>query len=320
MEEIEASGRLKVDFQRLMGANIIDDRTVAACRRGDPEAFRLVYESYKDRVYSIALVFFDGDEASAKEITQQSFLKVMTGISKFENRSQFSTWLYRLVTNACLDRKRALRRLTFLGNSVEAEATVKRTSIEETYIQRELESSVRTAIAGLKPRLRIAILLKYFEDLSYDEIASALGCSKGTVAFARETRLKPMPHRRLKSGSPTSAISLSIRIRRSVCSSRVPANTALLWIAERWKPGPGPLPDCSLWIRRRRRPSISGASTHWKLKTTAAACCMSRWGSWRWNETAARPLFRPERFAGRGPDRDLGRPSTKILPARYSRP
>ena len=181
MEEIEASGRLKVGFPRLMGANIIDDQIIAACQGGDPEAFRLVYETYKDRVYSIALVFFDGNESSAKDITQQVFLKLMTNISKFESRSQFYTWLYRLVTNACLDRKRALRRFLLFG-STEVEVRDKRRSVEETYIQRELEASVRTAISGLKPKLRIAILLKYFEDLSYDEISAALGCSKGTVA------------------------------------------------------------------------------------------------------------------------------------------
>jgi RNA polymerase sigma-70 factor, ECF subfamily len=83
-----------------MGEYIIDDRTIAACRCGDAEAFRMVYESYKDRVYSIALCFFQGDDATAKDITQHVFLKLMTNISRFENRSEFSTWLYRVVTNA----------------------------------------------------------------------------------------------------------------------------------------------------------------------------------------------------------------------------
>jgi RNA polymerase sigma-70 factor (ECF subfamily) len=160
---------------------ILDDQTIAACQAGDPDAFRLVYEGYKDRVYSMALVFFDGDEATAKDVTQQVFLKVMTQVSKFEGRSQFSTWLYRVVANACLDRKRGLRRFLFLG-STEIVVRDKRKSAEEKYIQREIEESIRTAIASLKPKLRIAILLKYFEDLSYDEIAVALGCSKGTVA------------------------------------------------------------------------------------------------------------------------------------------
>jgi RNA polymerase sigma-70 factor (ECF subfamily) len=165
-----------------MTKQIIDDRTIEACRRGDSNAFRLLFEAHKDRVYSIALCFFDGDEATAKDITQDVFLKLMGTISQFENRSQFSTWLHRLVTNACLDRKRRLRRFLSFDDSGEIQLPDGRISHEEKYIQREIEASVRKVIAGMKPKLRITILLKYFEDLSYDEIAAAMGCSKGTVA------------------------------------------------------------------------------------------------------------------------------------------
>ena len=189
MEETGASIRLNADFRRqalvsraLMTKQTLDDGTIEACQRGDADAFRLVFEAYKDRVYSIALCFFDGNEAIAKDIGQDVFLKLMTNISKFENRSEFSTWLYRLVTNACLDRKRALRRWLSFGNANEMDAPDQRKSIEDAYIQREVERSVRKVIAGMKPKLRIAILLKYFEDMSYDEMAAALGCSKGTVA------------------------------------------------------------------------------------------------------------------------------------------
>src|SRR5215468_10331303 len=105
----------------LMTKHIIDDRTIEACQQGDSEAFRLVFETYKDRVYSIALCFFDGNEAAAKDVTQDVFLKLMSTISQFQNRSQFSTWLYRLVTNACLDRKRSLRRFLFLSETRELE-------------------------------------------------------------------------------------------------------------------------------------------------------------------------------------------------------
>ncbi len=165
-----------------MTRHIIDDRTIAACQRGDSEAFRLVFQGYKDRVYSIALCFFDGNEATAKDVTQEVFLKLMTTISQFQNRSEFSTWLYRLVTNACLDRKRALRRFLSFGTWDELDVPDRQKSIEDRYIQRELEMSVRKVIVGMKPKLRMAVLLKYFDDLSYDEIAAALGCSKGTVA------------------------------------------------------------------------------------------------------------------------------------------
>ena len=98
-----------------MLALAINDEILEGCRGGDSEAFRALFESYKDRVYSIALAFFNGDEASAKDVTQQVFLKLMTQISQFQNRSEFSTWLYRVVTNACLDHQRSLRRfLKFL--------------------------------------------------------------------------------------------------------------------------------------------------------------------------------------------------------------
>jgi len=160
----------------------IDDRTIEACQRGDSEGFRLLFEVYKDRVYSIALYYFNGDEASAHDVTQQIFLKLLTHISQFESRSEFSTWLYRMVANACLDRKRALRRFLSFDSSLAHQIPETRKSIEDKVIQRELEASIRSAISSLKPKLRMAILLKHFEDLSYDEIATVLGCSKGTVA------------------------------------------------------------------------------------------------------------------------------------------
>src|SRR5215813_14236810 len=165
-----------------MTKHTIDDGTIEACRRGESEAFRLLFETYKDRVYSIALCFFDGNDATAKDITQEVFLKLMTTISQFRNRSEFSTWLYRLVTNACLDRKRALRRFLSFTDSREVKLPDAHRSTEDKYIHREIERSVRKVIAGMKPKLRMAVLLKYFEDLSYDEMAVALGCSKGTVA------------------------------------------------------------------------------------------------------------------------------------------
>src|SRR5215471_6038557 len=160
----------------------IDDRTIEACQRGDPEGFRLLFETYKDRVYSIALYYFAGDEAAAHDITEQVFLKLMTHISRFENRSEFSTWLYRLVTNACHDRRRSLRRFLSFDTFHMPEIPEGRKSVEQRYIDSERERSIRNAIATLKPKLRMAILLKHFDDLSYDEISVVLGCSKGTVA------------------------------------------------------------------------------------------------------------------------------------------
>jgi len=86
----------------------LSDREITAdiiesCRKGDREAFHALFLAYKDKVYSIALYFFHGDEAAAGDITQQVFLKLLLGIGQFRNEADFSTWLYRLVVNACMD-------------------------------------------------------------------------------------------------------------------------------------------------------------------------------------------------------------------------
>ena len=89
----------------------LSDREISAaiiesCRSGDRDAFRALYDVYKDQVYSITLYFFHGDQALACDVTQQVFLKLITSISQFRAKSEFSTWLYRLVVNACMDESR----------------------------------------------------------------------------------------------------------------------------------------------------------------------------------------------------------------------
>jgi len=159
-------------------------RVVESCQQGDREAFRQLFETHKDKVYSIALYFFGGDAALASDITQQVFLKLFTRISQFRHQSEFTTWLYRLTTNTCIDEQRRRRRFSPFDETPTG-ATPTRTAIpaaEARFMRLEIADSVRDAIATLKPKLRIAILLKYFEELSYEEIAQVLNCSKGTVA------------------------------------------------------------------------------------------------------------------------------------------
>jgi RNA polymerase sigma-70 factor, ECF subfamily len=155
-----------------------------ACRRGDRDAFRALYEAYKDRVYSIAFYFFQADADAASEVTQQVFLKLMREIARFRGEAAFSTWLYRLVVNACVDRARG-RRAEVVGEdpvTLDTIAASPALSHEEMFARHEVATSVQRAIATLPPKLRAAILLRYFEDLSYSDMANALNCSIGTVA------------------------------------------------------------------------------------------------------------------------------------------
>lgn len=161
----------------------INERVIEACRRGDREGFRLLFETYKDRVYSISLYYFKGDEALAHDVTQQVFLKLMTSIEQYRRDAEFTTWLYRMVVNACTDEQRKRRRFLPFGDGFGMrEKSLEERSQEERYARVELADSVQAAIEDLRPKLRLPILLKYVEGLSYDEMADVLNCSKGTVA------------------------------------------------------------------------------------------------------------------------------------------
>ena len=163
--------------------NQINERVIEDCRRGDREAFRLLFETYRDRVYSVSLYYFKGDEALAHDVTQQVFLKLMTRINQFRQDAEFTTWLYRMVVNACMDEQRRLRRFLPFGDGFGMRVkTQEERSQEEHYARVELADCVKAAISDLRPKLRLPILLKYVEGLTYDEIADVLHCSKGTVA------------------------------------------------------------------------------------------------------------------------------------------
>ncbi len=158
------------------------EQIIESCQRGDRDAFRHLFETHKDKVYSVALYFFNGDEALACDVTQQVFLKLFTKIEQFRNESEFTTWLHRLSVNECLDEQRKRRRFLPFGEAFDLREPREKRSQEDFVRRGEISDSVQAAIATLKPKLRIAILLKYFDELSYEEIALALNCSKGTVA------------------------------------------------------------------------------------------------------------------------------------------
>jgi RNA polymerase sigma-70 factor (ECF subfamily) len=171
-----------MEQRAVMVKPISEERVIAACQEGDREAFRQLFETYKDRVFSIAVYSFGGDETAASDVSQQIFLKLMTTIGQFRGESAFTTWLYRLVVNACTDEQRKRRRFLPFGDGVPVSKLEDRRPQEKRYAKMELADSVQGAIQELSPKLRMPILLKYVEGLSYDEIAGVLGCSKGTVA------------------------------------------------------------------------------------------------------------------------------------------
>ena len=165
-----------------MAEQLINGQVIEACQQGDRDAFRCLFETYKDKVFSIAVYSTGGDRALAEDVTQQIFLKLFTAIRQFRGDSEFTTWLYRLVVNACLDERRKSRRLIPFEMTGAMEKPADKKPQERQYARFEVAEAVRLAISELKPAFRLPILLKYVEGLSYEEIAEVMGCSKGTVA------------------------------------------------------------------------------------------------------------------------------------------
>ncbi len=151
---------------------------IAQVRGGDRAAMRSLYVEHERRVYSIALNYFGDDVSKAEDVTHQVFLKLFTKMT-FRGESEFTTWLYRMTVNVCIDETRKSRRWFGLGDWFSDD---RMPSIDETIRAGEIGEQVRRVIASLKPEYRLPVVLKYVEGLSYRQIADVLGCKVGTVS------------------------------------------------------------------------------------------------------------------------------------------
>ena len=144
-------------------------------------------ERYQGRAFGLALRVLR-DEEAARDVVQDAFLKAYGSLDRFEGRSSFYTWLYRIVMNLCLDRKRRDRssRRVDWSEEVEREAAADPESPSapepDVALERaELRAQLERAIAQLPEDARRTLELREIDGLSYQEIAECLGVPKGTV-------------------------------------------------------------------------------------------------------------------------------------------
>jgi RNA polymerase sigma-70 factor (ECF subfamily) len=163
--------------------------------RSDPDGFRALFDRYKDKVYSIALRY-SGDPAIAQDITQETFLKLFAAIGGFRREANFDSWLYRLVVNACFDQKRKTRRLTSLVDGFLDLLHAPGGTALDDILRAEMSGRVRSVVESLPPEQRMIIVLRYTENLSYEQIAAILGRPAGTIA-SRLNRVHKILERRL---------------------------------------------------------------------------------------------------------------------------
>lgn len=156
---------------------------ILRCQEGDRAAFETLFHLYRDDVFRFAYLVVR-DTNQAQDVVQESFLKVYRSIAKFQFRSSFRSWLYRIVVNEAvtLMRKKRVKELPGLDLLHDrAEPSVQEWQPEDAVVEEEERRTLRWAIDQLDPVHRSVIVLKYYHEFSDPEIAQILGCPPGTV-------------------------------------------------------------------------------------------------------------------------------------------
>src|SRR5436190_782773 len=150
--------------------------------------FEGLVQQHKNRIHSY-ICRLTNDSPDAEDITQEVFIRAYQSMHAFRNDAAVDTWLYRIATNLVIDRFRRGKRAPQMISALDDEddtlhelPTTERSSDPAAVLQlTELQSEVKRAIAGLPPKLRIAVVMHDLEGLSYEEVAAAMGCPVGTV-------------------------------------------------------------------------------------------------------------------------------------------
>src|ERR687886_1508378 len=164
---------------------------VRRAQAGDREALSALVQSQQTYVYSIAMSIMH-TPADAADMTQEAFVRLLRSLGTYRGETRFTTWLYRLVTNICLDglrrRGRPVESLDMPGLNDDGPTAGERlvdtdrwTHPEEEVELRESASEVRAALARLPTPQRVALTLHYFQDMRYEDIAETMGLPLNTI-------------------------------------------------------------------------------------------------------------------------------------------
>ncbi len=151
---------------------------------GDPSAFNRLMAQHENRMYAVALRMCANRE-DAQDCLQEAMLRVYRAIGSFKGQSTFSTWVYRITMNTCLDelRRKKNRQNTSLDNLVDMgwSPTDGGAGPEKQALMREMREKMHGAIRELPDDMRAAVVLRDIQGFSYDEIAQMLGINVGTI-------------------------------------------------------------------------------------------------------------------------------------------
>ncbi|GBE15685.1 ECF RNA polymerase sigma factor SigW [bacterium BMS3Abin14] len=171
----------------LSAPDINDSDLAVRIQKGDRDAFTELVSAYQNRIFNFTYQFFRNEDLAA-ELTQETFLRVFRFIKRYDPRKKFSTWIYSIAKNICIDEYRRMKRGKTVsmdevppGAIVRDDGALHLKDPSHISIQMEERMFMEESIALLPEKYRTAIILCYFQDLSYREIADVLGISLNLV-------------------------------------------------------------------------------------------------------------------------------------------
>ena len=172
----------KVDQRDVRG----EQRVIASVKRGDTEQFREIEKTYHDKIL-FYLRHLVGSKEEAEDILQEVFLKVFASIDRFDNRRKFSSWVYRIAHNEAMNhlkhrnKYRSVSWEDIVSVKDRMETSDREDTPQERWIRGERRVEVRRALQTLPQKYREALLLRFYFEKSYDEIADIVGKPRNTV-------------------------------------------------------------------------------------------------------------------------------------------
>lgn len=162
-----------------------DHDLILKAKGGDMTAFEQLVHRYDGKVLSMAASYVNSSD-DAKDIYQEVFLRVYRGLRKFEARSEFSTWLFRIATNVCLSHRSRRKRHSHASihtedGEDEAHGVESGMRTDSTALGSEISAHVDEALKTLSPQQRMVFTLRHYEEYKIHEIAQMMKCSEGTV-------------------------------------------------------------------------------------------------------------------------------------------
>jgi RNA polymerase sigma-70 factor (ECF subfamily) len=188
-----------------------DEQIVERALAGDAEAFGEIVQRWERRIFALSYGIL-GREEDARDATQETFIAAFRNLSGFRGDAKVSSWLHRIAVNQCITRRRRAKVRGETSLEVEEEtggaqfASTLEANPDEQTEGRERNEAVRRAVNSLPPELRSVVVMKEFEDLTFQEIAATLGVPLSTVKSRLYTALKQLRMRLEKHGAASAHV------------------------------------------------------------------------------------------------------------------